>query len=99
MCNIKIPEVKGEREVDSPKIDSKDYVAPLKIKKVNIGNAENPKKESIGDYWDNHTIERITELLHEYNDLFPVTFSEMKGLSREIGEMKIPLKLETRPIR
>ena len=27
------------------------------------------------------------------------TFSEMKGLTRELGEMKIPLKLETRPIR
>jgi hypothetical protein len=37
--------------------------------------------------------------LCEYNDLFPVTFSEMKGLSRDLGEMNIPLKLEERPYR
>jgi hypothetical protein len=34
-------------------MDSKYYVAPLNIKKVNIGTAENPKMASIGDYWDN----------------------------------------------
>jgi hypothetical protein len=71
----------------------------LKIKKVNIGTVENPKIASIGDYWDNQTVERITELLHEYNDLFPTTFSEMKGLAGELGEMKIPLKPDARPIR
>jgi hypothetical protein len=42
--------VEGEREVEGPKLDSKDYAAPLKIKKVNIGTAENPKMASIGDY-------------------------------------------------
>jgi hypothetical protein len=31
--------------------------------------------ESIGDYWDEQTVERITELLREYNDLFPMTFT------------------------
>jgi hypothetical protein len=46
---------------------------------------------NIGDYWDELTMERITELLHEYNDLFPMTFIEMKGISRELGEMNIPL--------
>jgi hypothetical protein len=48
---------------------------------------------SIGDYWDNHTVERIIELLHEYNDLFPMTFSRMKGLAGEIEEMNIHLKV------
>jgi hypothetical protein len=28
-----------------------------------------------------------------YQDLFPTTFSKMKGIVRELGEMKIPLKL------
>jgi hypothetical protein len=91
--------VEGEREVEGPNIDSEYYVAPLNIKKVNIGTAENPKMASIGDYWDNQTVERITKLLREYNDLFPATFSEMKGLEGELGEMKIPLKTEARPIR
>jgi hypothetical protein len=54
---------------------------------------------SIGDYWDHHIVERITKLLHEYSDLFPTTFSKMKGLVGDLGEVKIPLKLEERPIR
>jgi hypothetical protein len=45
--------VEGEREVEGPNIDLEDYVSPFKIKKVNIGTAENPKMASIGDYWDN----------------------------------------------
>jgi hypothetical protein len=51
------------------------------VKKVNIGTVENPKIASIGDYWYEQTIERIIELLHEYNDLFPTMFTEMKGIA------------------
>ena len=54
---------------------------------------------SIGDYWDEQTLERIIELLHEYNDLFPTTFTEMKDITRELGEMKIRLRLDARPIK
>jgi hypothetical protein len=54
---------------------------------------------SIGDYWDEQIIEKIAELLHEYNDLFPMTFIEMKGISGELGDMNIPLKPEEIPIR
>ena len=50
----------------------------------------------IGDYWNEQTVERITNLLHEYNDLFPTTFIEMEFIGWEIGEMKIPLKPEAR---
>jgi hypothetical protein len=54
---------------------------------------------SIGDYYDEQTIESITELLHEYNDLFATTFIEMKGIVIELGEIKIPLIPEARSIR
>jgi hypothetical protein len=64
----------------------------MKIKKVNIGTEEKPKITSIGDYWDSETMENITELLRKYIDLFPATFSEMKGVEGELGEMKIPLR-------
>jgi hypothetical protein len=40
--------------------------------------------ESIGDYRDNQIAERITELLHEYNELFPTKLSNMRGLVGEI---------------
>jgi hypothetical protein len=70
----------------------------MKIKKVNIETEEKPNIASIGDYWDIETMEKITELLHEYSDLFPATFSEMKGVAGELGEMKIPLRLDSRPV-
>jgi hypothetical protein len=31
--------------------------------------------------------------------MFPTTFTKMKGIAWELGEMKIPLKPEARPIR
>ena len=64
------------------------------MKKVNIGTVENPKMASIGDYWDEQTMDKITELLCKYSDLFPTNFTEMKGIAGELGEMKIPLKPE-----
>jgi hypothetical protein len=85
--------------VEGPYLDSKAFVSQIKVKKFNIGTNENPKTVSIGDYWDEKTVERITELLREYNDLFPTTFTEMKGIEGEIGEMKIPLKHEARHVR
>jgi hypothetical protein len=72
---------------------------PIKIKKINIKTTEQPKTGSIGDYWDEPILESITELLRKYNDLFPTTFTEMKGIAGELGEMKIPLRPEVRPIR
>jgi hypothetical protein len=37
-------------------------------------------------------MDKIADLLHEYQHLFPATFSKMKGIARDLGEMKIPLK-------
>jgi hypothetical protein len=36
-CNIQITEIEGEREVEGPSLESKEFVAPIKVKKVNIG--------------------------------------------------------------
>jgi len=91
--------IEGERNIEGPKLDSKYYAMPLNIKKVNIGTVENPKFACIGDYWDNHAVERITELLREYSGLFPTMFLEMKGLEGELGDMNIPLNPESIPIR
>jgi len=55
--------------------------------------------DNIGYYWDEQIVERITDLLCEYSDLFSTTFTEMKGIVGELGEMKIPLKLEARPVK
>jgi hypothetical protein len=97
--DIQIEEAEGEREVEGPPLESEVIVVPIKVKKFNIGTVENPKMASIGDYWDEQTVEIIRKLLHEYNDLFPTTFTKMKGIAGELGEMKIPLRDEARLIR
>jgi hypothetical protein len=70
--------------VEGPPIVSRVISAPIKIKKVNIETHKHPKMASIGDYWDEKTIESITKLLREYRDLFPTTFTEMKGIAGEL---------------
>ena len=91
--NINILETEGSRDVAAPDIQ------PLKIKKVNIGTEENPKFASVGDYWDEETMAKITDLLHEFRDHFPTKFSEMKGILGDLGEMKISLKADVKPVR
>jgi len=59
----------------------RSYSEPLKTIKVNIGTAEVPKFAFIGDYWDEQTVCKITDLLHEYRDLFPTKLTEMKGIA------------------
>jgi hypothetical protein len=41
----------------------------------------------------------VHNLLHEYEDLFPKTFSEMKGIKGSMGEMKIALKPDSKPVK
>jgi len=38
-------------------------------------------------------------LLHEYRDLFPTKFIKMKGISGELGEMRIPLRVDVKLVR
>ena len=44
-------------------------------------------------------VSKVTELLHEYQDLFPTKFSEMKGILGDIGVIKIPLKADAKPVK
>jgi hypothetical protein len=55
--------------------------------------------ENVRDYWDDATIRKITELLHEYQDLFPTKFTDMKGIKGPMGEMKIPLRPDAKHIK
>jgi hypothetical protein len=75
------------------------YTHPLRMQKVNIGTKHNPKFAQICNYLNDETVEKIVDLLHEYHDLFPTTFLEMKGIAGELGEMKIPLKPDAKLVR
>ena len=48
----------------------------------------------------NHeTVGKTIALLHEFQDLFSTKFTEMKGIVGDLGEMKIPLKLDGNPVK
>ena len=55
------------------------------------------KFANIGYYWDEETVAKITDLLHEYQYLFPTNLLEMKGIVGDLGEMKIPLRPNAKP--
>ena len=80
-------------------ISSDQFLSPLKIKKVTIGLPENPKFGNIGDYWDEETVGKTTNLLHESHDMFPTIFPEMKGIVEYLSEMKISLRSDTKPVK
>jgi hypothetical protein len=90
---------KAKHVVEGPELVSDAYTQPIKTNKFNIGTMENPKFAHIEDYWNDETIEKVEDLLQEYQDLFPTTFSGMKGISGDLGEMKIPLKPGANTIR
>jgi hypothetical protein len=97
--NVQVLETEGTHAIEGPELVSTTYTQPIKTNQVNIGTMKNPKFAHIGDYWNDETIEKVVDLLQEYQDLFPTTFSEMKGIAGDLGEMKIPLKPEAKPIR
>ena len=88
--NITIPETEGSRDVATPDILTDPMNQPLNIRKVNIGTEENPNFENVRDYWDEETMENITNILHAFQYLFPTKFFETKGIPGDLREMKIP---------
>lgn len=90
--NINIPESEGYHEVEEPKVEILDIVEPLKTKQVNIGTEAQLKFAKIWNYWDEDTIDKVSELLHEYQDLFPTKFSYLEGIVGDLGVMEITLK-------
>jgi hypothetical protein len=90
-----IVETEGHRNVKGPGVDMPFIGQPIKINKVNIGTEETLKLANVKDYWDAATIDKITELLHKYQDLFQTKFIDMKGIKGTMGEMRIPFKPDT----
>jgi hypothetical protein len=96
---VKIIETEGQRDLEAPRVELPFIGKPIKINKVNIGIEKTPNLANVGDYWDATTIDKITELLHEYQDLFPTKFTDMKGIKGLMGEMRISLKPDERLVK
>jgi hypothetical protein len=96
---VNIAETEGQRDMEGPGVELPFIGQLIKNNKFNIGTEETPKVANVRDYWDAATIGKITELLHEYHDLFPTKFTDMKGIKGSMGEMRIPLKINARPVK
>jgi hypothetical protein len=46
--DINIPETEGDRGVEGPTLETKDFAQPLNTRKVNIGSESEPKFANIG---------------------------------------------------
>jgi len=97
--NINIPEVEGHREVEGLQIENPYITMPLKTNQINIGIEAELKFMKIGDYWDDAIVDKVTEFLREYQDLFPTKFSDLKCIIGNLGVMKITLKLDIKPVK
>ena len=70
-----------------------------KMKQVNIGTEAEPKFAKIIDYWDEAMVDKVAELLREYQDLFHTKFTDLKGIIGDLGVMKIMLKPDVKPVK
>ena len=53
----------------------------------------------IGDYWNEEQTTEIVNLLKEFQDVFARDYKYLKGLFHEMGEMKIYIKTDVRPVK
>ena len=97
--NINIPETEGSHEVWGPSIEDPDITVPLKRKQVNIFRDVELKSVTLGDYLDDATVDKVVELLREYQDLFLTKIMELEGILGNLGMMKITLKLDAKLVR
>lgn len=92
-------ETEGEKDIQEDSKTKGIHLLPLKTKKMNIRTKDNPKLESIIDYLDVEKTKEIFSLLQEYEDLFPSSVADLKGIKGDLGEMCIILKPDARPIK
>ena len=99
LWKIDILETEGHREVQLLQIENPDITVSLKMKQVNIGTKVEPKFMKIGNYWDDAMVDKVTELLRKYQDLFPTKFMDLKEIIGGLGMMKITLKPDAKPVK
>jgi hypothetical protein len=96
---VNITKTKGQRDVEILGVELPFIGQPIKIKKANIGIEETLKLANVKYYWDVATIDKITELLQKYQDLFLTKFTDMKGIKGPMGDMRIPLKPDKKSVK
>lgn len=99
--SLQFIEIEGERKIEDKTMNksTSDYRQPMEKKKHKISTQQKPKMDIVGDYWDKEKVSQVVDLLMEYKYIFPSTFSKIKGILGDLGEMKIQLKLSATPLK
>ena len=71
----------------------------IKMKEFNISNDGRPNMAKIGDYGSKKQTIEIVNLLKEYQDVFSHYYKYLKGLVKEMREMKIDIMLNAKPMK
>ena len=69
------------------------------IELVNLGTDDEKKKVKIDSSLDPSAKKEIVDLLKEYVDIFAWSYQGMPGLSTEIMEHQLPMRLECKPVQ
>ena len=65
------------------------------MRQVNIGSEEIPKYATIGDYWDEEMVRKVTQLLHKYQDLFSKKFTEKKRIIEAVEDILLSVEVRS----
>lgn len=54
---------------------------------------------TLGDYWEDATVDMVAKLLHEYQDFFSTKIMDLKGIIGDLGMTKITLKPDEKLVK
>jgi len=57
------------------------------------------KFANFGDYSNDAIVDKVIEVLREYQDMFPMKFSNLKGLIKNLSVMEITLKPDAKLVK
>ncbi|RDX93921.1 hypothetical protein CR513_23758, partial [Mucuna pruriens] len=90
-----LAEVERQIEQERPKFQ------PLtkELESGDLGDERNKKEVRIGNQMSQESRKALVELLQEFSDIFAWSYRDMPGLDRSIVEHRLPMLLESVPVR
>lgn len=58
-----------------------------------------PNYAMLSDYWDDAMVNKVVELLYEYQDVFPTKIMDLKGIMGGLGVIKITMKPDAKLVK
>lgn len=69
------------------------------LEEIDLGDGSTRRPTYISANIDPNMRLEVIELLKEFKDCFPWDYNEMPGLSKELVELKLPIKVGKKPVK